>query len=36
MISLKGIREELITLGYNVEYKKLDDAESITIKIKKT
>ena len=35
MISLKEIREELITLGYNVEYKKLDDAESITIKIKK-
>ena len=35
MIPLKEIREELITLGYNVEYKKLDDAESITIKIKK-
>ena len=35
MISLKEIREELIKLGYNVEYKKLDDEESITIKIKK-
>ena len=35
MISLKEIGEELIILGYNVECKKLDDAESITIKIKK-
>ena len=35
MISLKEIGEELITLGYNVECKKLDDAESIIIKIKK-
>ena len=35
MISLKKIGEELITLGYNVKYLQLDDAESIIIKIKK-
>ena len=35
MISLKEIGEELITLGYNVKYLQLDDAESIIIKIKK-
>lgn len=35
MISLKEIGKELIMLGYNVKYKQLDDAESITIKIKK-
>ena len=35
MISLKEIGEELIMLGYNVKYKQLDDAETITIKIKK-